>query len=272
VTNNETTPGPGQEPVDTAQAEVPGGVEVPDLEVIEHRGAWQLDVLADRLPEALHAAADWLTDHDRYTVTGLNCSLVDNGTGGRSRPMHLLTVGLADDNTLPVRSTLTYPSDRTQASHRSTANSGDGGLGGGFGGGGGVLAAQVDWHGPGVYKNKPQASEWTVDVAEDVLRYTRPSGRTFLRALVAEHGRATPARLRELTGMEHLHHGLQTVNNAARKVVASGLLGDHGRRLVLSAQDPANPRHPNVHEYVLPGQLVPLFAEAFDRIQATDHP
>lgn len=212
----------------------------PDLEVMEHHGAQQLDVLAARAPQALHAAADWLAEHDQWTVTGVNISRIDNGAGGVPRPVYLLTVGLADDNTRPVHSTVAYT--------------------------GRVPADQVTWHGPGIVSDEPAAAAWSAELAEAVLQHTRPSGRQFMRALVAEGGRATPARLIERSGLDPLHHAVQTLNRAARKLAGSDLLGDHGRRLILSARDPANPHHPNVHEYVLPLELVPLFADAIRRL------
>ena len=47
------------------------------------------------------------------------------------------------------------------------------------------------------------------------LRLAQPSGVTFLRALVDQGGVATAARLRELTGVDHLNPMTQTLNHAS---------------------------------------------------------
>lgn len=76
---------------------------------------------------------------------------------------------------------------------------------------------------------------WTVELAEQVLRGARPAGSAFLRALVAEGGTATAARLRELTGRHNLHHTTLTVNTSARRVLG----GPQGRqRRTAARRDP----------------------------------
>lgn len=59
---------------------------------------------------------------------------------------------------------------------------------------------------------------WTVDLAEETLRLSRPHAAVFLRALVDEGGKATAERLRELT---ELHRSTSRDQGAAGLLVGA---------------------------------------------------
>lgn len=114
--------------------------------------------------------------------------------------------------------------------------------------------------------------EWTVELAEDVVRQAKVNGRVFLRALVDEGGTATADRLREITGIEGLHRATQTLSSAASKALKAKL-GDEGRRWRHFFERRAHPderRAGRVHSYHLPEKLVPCFDEALKRVEGSE--
>jgi hypothetical protein len=114
---------------------------------------------------------------------------------------------------------------------------------------------------PNGHADEPQ---WTVDLAEQVLRHAIPSASTFLRALIDEGGKATVQRLKELTNGAELRYMTLSLNTAARKIAGEQLYPQ--RYLALPGRDPENPRRQAVHDYQLPAQLVPIFDEALGRL------
>jgi hypothetical protein len=114
-------------------------------------------------------------------------------------------------------------------------------------------------------KRDDDAPQWTVDLAEEILRLALPTGSVFLRALIDEGGTATAVRLKELTGSTALHYMTLTLNMAARKLMDGRHLGSR-RHLAHPLRNPTNPRHPAVHSYALPAELVPIFDQALHRL------
>jgi len=108
--------------------------------------------------------------------------------------------------------------------------------------------------------------QWTVELAEQVLRHAQPAGSTLLRALIDEGGSATADRLRELTGERRLQYMTLTLNNAARKVSGHRRFRDDGRHLARPRRDPDNPRDHTVRAYDIDPELVPIFDEALRRL------
>jgi hypothetical protein len=103
---------------------------------------------------------------------------------------------------------------------------------------------------------------WTVDLAIEVLRYAKPGGLVFARALVDEGGTATADRLREITGEPALHYMTGTLNAALRTVTGRRRLRYSDRHLAKPLPPPDNPRRKIVHSYELPQHLVPILDEA----------
>jgi hypothetical protein len=103
---------------------------------------------------------------------------------------------------------------------------------------------------------------WTVEYAIELLRYARPGGLAFARALVDEGGTATAARLREILGVTALNSLTATLNAAVRTAVGRGRLRYPDRHLAKPLPPPEDPRRKIVHSYALPPDLVPLLDEA----------
>jgi hypothetical protein len=116
---------------------------------------------------------------------------------------------------------------------------------------------------------------WTVEYAVELLRYARPGGLAFARALVDEGGTATAARLREILGVTALNSLTATLNAAVRTAVGRGRLRYPDRHLAKPLPPPEDPRRKNVHSYALPPELVALLDEALTALGrppgATDH-
>lgn len=122
--------------------------------------------------------------------------------------------------------------------------------------------------------NPPEAADddlgedelvWSTELAERILRRAQPTGSTFLRALIDEGGTATAERLRERTGLS-LHHATQTLTTAAAAVLSGHHPdGRRWRRFVSARTHPDQPRG-RVYDYQLPEHLVPIFAEALQRL------
>jgi hypothetical protein len=107
--------------------------------------------------------------------------------------------------------------------------------------------------------------QWTVEIAEQVLRRAQPGGSTFLRALIDEGGTATAERLREVLGVHELQYMTQTLTAAARKVLGRQALGWRPR-IATARQDPDHPRIARVYDYTMPADLVTIFDEALRRL------
>lgn len=103
---------------------------------------------------------------------------------------------------------------------------------------------------------------WTVNYATELLRYARPGGLAFARALVDEGGTATAARLREVIGVDALHPLTATLNAAVRTAVDRRRLRYQDRHLAKPQPPPDNPRSKTVHSYVFPPELVPILDQA----------
>lgn len=103
---------------------------------------------------------------------------------------------------------------------------------------------------------------WTAELATEVLRYARPPGVAFARALVDAGGAATAAQLREATGLAALNHATGTLNAAVRTVAGRRRLRFEDRHLAKPLPPPDDPRRKVVHSYELPAVLVPVLDDA----------
>lgn len=107
---------------------------------------------------------------------------------------------------------------------------------------------------------------WTVDLAEQILRRARPTGATFLRALIDEGGSATAELLRQRTGLPALNHATQTLTTAAAHVLSRQFSdGRRWRHFFTARPHPNRPRGP-VYDYHLPDSLIAPFSEALERL------
>ena len=215
------------------------------VELVERRGAGQLEVLGASVPDAMQAAANWLRSHPAVTVTSLNVSSLDSADSGRiegseglgpGSPVRLI-VGLVDDDTEVAQSTVLYVEAERPV---------------------------PDSH-PKSFSPPPAGSDWTVDLAELVLRQATPAASALVRVLVDEGGYATVALLRERTGQQRLNPMTHSLNSAARRAAGEQRLGGH-RWLALPCGDPARPSQDTTYAYELPAELVPLFSAALQRL------
>jgi hypothetical protein len=137
----------------------------------------------------------------------------------------------------------------------------------------GQLLAQLTVHGhtvtvhplEDVQAARGDGPQWTVDIAEQVLRRAQPGGSTFLRALIDEGGTATADRLRQLIGTDGLRHLTQSLNAAARHVFGRQQPGWRPQ-IATPRQDPDNPRTARVYDYTMSDDLVTIFDEALRRL------
>lgn len=111
---------------------------------------------------------------------------------------------------------------------------------------------------------------WTVDLAEEALRLSKPHAAVFLRALVDEGGKATAARLRELTSLQELNRSSGSVNASARKLwrgFDKAVWPGNRPYAVLARRDPKNLSDPRTHSYELPETAVSIWDAALKRYE-----
>lgn len=103
--------------------------------------------------------------------------------------------------------------------------------------------------------------EWDAELIERVLRKLGPAGRRWIRALVAEGGSATPARLKEITGAKALGGMMTTMRRAAH-----GISRRFPPPQLIAVHRSDDPQNPVILGYHLPDGTVPLIVTALERI------
>ncbi|MEU4841714.1 hypothetical protein [Nocardia testacea] len=114
---------------------------------------------------------------------------------------------------------------------------------------------------PSVGDKTAEDGPWTPALCERILQSSTPGGFRLVKALVAEGGSASIARLTELTGDPLLRAATQSLNMAARREGAFRYLPEG--RLIQSHRYP-NPLTSRVAAYSLPTESIPAFTTAVE--------
>jgi hypothetical protein len=114
-----------------------------------------------------------------------------------------------------------------------------------------------------VLRDDEEEFVWDDEFLERFLRTLGPSGRRWIRVLVAEGGAATPDRIKEVTGAK----ALGGMSSTMRRAVHSTTDRLPPPRLI-KARNMDDPQNPAILEYRLAEGTLPLVTAALERIDS----